>query len=223
MAIIATVNDVIVKVKTKWIKNISSITKMAAIQNNTSIEMADLVSIVGEVVSVPSHITTDKREYKGYTTNGINPGDTIIFSHQVIFNFEPTGPDEEPIFRNRIWYNGEEYFRADITQIFAIVKPDKIVMLNGYVMIEEMEKAAIIFLPTHVKKRIQAASGYVTQIGENLTHKPDLNIKSGDTVYYSPNHLSLYQVNNKPFGIIRQDHILGVKIPTYGEMAALLN
>lgn len=217
----AAINNVVVRFERKYIKNFTSIMKMAAIQNNTSIEPADCVSIVAEVVSVPKSISTHKREYKGFSQMDIKPGDTVILSHSVIFDFELTASEDEPVYKNMVYYKAKEYFVADITKIFAVVRDGLVRMQNGYVMVEELEKAPLIILSQFTKRSISCASAIVNYIGKNLTHEKRIDVEHGDTVYYNPNKVQLYQVNGKPFGILRQKDILGKKIPTYDQLAAM--
>lgn len=214
------INNVIVKFKTKYIKNFTTIGKIAAIQNNTSIEPADMVNIVCEVVSAPKSID-GKREHKGFSLNDIRPGDVAIVSHLVIFNFELTASEEEPIFKNRIWYQGEEYFQCDIQHLFAVIRDGEVKMLNGYVMVGELQKPSQIFLPAHVKKSIRTAQAIVSHIGTPLLTETKLDVKTGDKVYFNPSVVQLYQVNEKPFGIIRQRDILGRSVPQYSDVATL--
>jgi len=213
-------NNIIVKVTTKYIKNFTKIMRMAAIQNNTSIEPADFVQIVGEVVSVPQSIC-NKREYQGFSTKDIQVGDTAIFSYLVIFDFCLTTPTEEPVYKNRIWYKGEEFFLCDIRHLFATIRDTKIRMQNGYVMVEEMEKPSKIHLPQHIKKNLNAATAIVSHIGKNLEGKDRIEVEVGDRVYFNPNKLSIYQVKEIPFGVLRQADILGRKILSYEEITAL--
>lgn len=214
-------NNVVVKFERKYIKNFTNIMRLSAIQNNTSIEPADMVNIVGEVVSVPKFISTDKREYKGFSQHDIKKGDTVILSHSVIFDFELTSSDDTPVFKNEVYYKTKEFFVADITHIFAVVRDGKIRMQNGYVMVGEIESPSLIILSQFTKRSISAASAIITNIGKSLTHKPRIDAEVGDTVYYNPNKIQLYQVNGKPFGILRQQDILGKKIPDYQELAAM--
>lgn len=220
MAIQSALDNIVVKVKHKYVGNFTSIMKIAAIQNNTSIEPADLVNIVGEVVSVPQSIS-NKRENNGLRLDDIKPGDVAIFSHLVIFSFESTAPEEEPIFKNRVWYNGEEYFLCNIQHLFAVIRGEEIRMQNGYVMLQEMEKPPVIVLPTHVKKTIRTAQAVVAHIGKPPQNQQEINVKPGDRVFFNPTILQLYQINGNPFGIIRQKDILGRSVPHYSEIATL--
>lgn len=214
------INKVVVKFERKYIKNFTSIMRIAALQNNTSIEPADMVNIVAEVVSVPKSIS-GKREYKGFSAMDIKPGDIVVLSHLVIFDFELTASVEEVAFKNMVYYRGKEFFLADIPHIFAVVRDGKIRMQNGYVMVAEMQKPPLIVLSQFTKRSISSASAIVTNIGKPLTHKHRIDAEVGDTVYYNPNKIQLYQINEKAFGILRQSDILGKKIPTYEDLAIL--
>lgn len=215
MAIQSAVNRVVVQVETKYVRNFTSILRMAAIQNNTSIEPADYVNIVGKVISAPKSIS-NKREYEGFSQHDIKPGDTVIFSNQVIYSFVQTDPEAEPIYRNLVWYKGQEYFFADITHIFAVIRDGEIRMQNGYVMVENMEKQAKIYVPQNIKKKISSATAIVSNVDKN---NPELKI--GDIVYFNPNVIQLYQINGKPFGILSDRHILGKGVPDYSRLAQL--
>ena len=197
-----TENRVLVKVKQRYIKNMTSLFKMAAIENNTSLEPADLVNIVGEVCGVPDNIEQKKREYRGFSVSDIKVGDTAIFSHSVIFDFINGKHEDEPVFKNSVRDNRQEYFLADIIDIFAVVRNEEIRMQNGYVMLCEMEKESKIFLPQHLRKR-GVASANVQHIGVNP------QVKTGDRIYFNPNRVAIYQINGKPFGILRFRDILG--------------
>lgn len=200
----APINNVVVTVETKYVKNFTSILRMAAIQNGSSVDPSDYVNIMGKVVSVPKAIS-DRREYAGFSAHDILPGDTAIFSHEVIYSFSQVEPDAEPIYKNSVWYNGTEYFVADITKVFAVIRDDKIRMLNGYVMVVDMERPGKIILSASQKKNITAYEATVSQVQKGREYK------QGDLIYYHPNRLLLYQINGKPFGILREKDILGVK------------
>lgn len=214
-------NKVVVKVKTKWVGNFTNILKAAGVSHVSSVVPEDMVNNIGIVVSVPKAITTNRRDYKGYSTADIKPGDTIIMSTGVIFDFESTKPEEEPRYKNLVTYRAEEYWLADIQYIYATIRDGKIRMQNGYVMVEEIEKKPILILPHHLRKRLRTASARVSYIGKPLTHLPRIDADHGDMVYYNPNKIVLQQVNEKPFGILRQDHILGKSIPEYAELVEM--
>ena len=153
-------NNVIVKVKTKYIGNISKILQLSSIQNGASVDSVDLVNIIGEVVSLPRTIS-NKIGYKGFSTKDINIGDTAIFSYSIIHDFVIPSEDADPIYRNRMFYKGEEYFLADITKIFGVIRDGEIKMINGYVMASTFSESVLV-LPSALKKLKKAAETEAT-------------------------------------------------------------
>jgi co-chaperonin GroES (HSP10) len=208
-------NNVFVKVKTKYIGNFTEVMRMSAIQQGATIEPMDYCNIIGEVVSIPIGIT-NKRDHKGYSVSDVQVGDMAIFSYQVIGTTVQKEPKADPIFKNSVWYKGEEYWAVDITNLFATIRNGQIRMQNGYVMLEQMAKPSVIILSQETAKLNSAATAIVSNIAKNW-----LVVEQFDRVYYNPNKIQLYQINGKPFGIIRQKDILGKEIPSYKEIAAL--
>lgn len=208
-------NNVIVKVTTKYIRNFTDLLRVAAIQHGSTIEPNDYVNIIGEVVSVPKGISKGKM-HKDFSSKDIHVGDTAIFSYQVIATRTHKDGDDEPIYKNRIWYKGQEYFAADITMIFAVIRKDEIRMQNGYVMLEQMSPPSAIILADDTKRMNSTTNAIVSHISEKYHH-----VKPKDRVYFTPNKLQLYQINGKPFGIIREKDILGKEILSYKEIAML--
>lgn len=202
-------NNVIVTMSQRHIRNFTNILRMAAIQNLSSIDPSDYVNIVGEVVSIPLEIS-GKREYEGFTTDNIRPGDHAIFSSAVVAELKNTAIEADPVFKNSFWYKGKEYWNCDITRLFAVIRNGEIIMQNGYVMVEHIETPPNIYLPAHIKKTITTVTGIVSSIGEPLTHLSKVSAVQGDTICFNPNILQRYQINDKKFGILSQQHILGV-------------
>lgn len=203
-------NNLIVKVKTKYISNISDIMKVSAIEHGSSVDSVDLVNIIGEVVGLPRTIQKEKINYKGFSLEDIQVGDTAIFSYNIIHDFK-TQEDGEQVYRNRFVYRSEEYFVADITKIFGIIREDDILMVNGYVMLGEFKESSII-VPQSLKRLKKASETFVMHIGFPKTTEKPLDIKSEDQVYFQGNSAQKYQINGKKFSILQQNKIFGKKI-----------
>ncbi len=199
-------NKVIVKVKSKYIEQFGALTKIAAIQQNTSIHIEDLVNIRGEVVSLPRVVNK-----AGFSTEGIEVGDTVLFSFNVIYDFVLKDKDayQEPIYKNRVGYKGQEYWLADITKIFGVIKDNEVKMVNGYVMAAPFEEEAI-FIPGVAKKSRKTKYSEIYHIGSPKTNAKSIKAKDGDVIYYNPLKVQKYQINNKPFIILQQDKVLGI-------------
>jgi co-chaperonin GroES (HSP10) len=203
-------NNVIVKVKNKYIGNISKILQLSAIQNGSSVDSTELVNIMGEVVGLPLTIS-DKIGHAGYSSENIQIGDIAIFSFNVIHDFTIPAPDADPVYRNRFIYQGEEYFLADITKIFGVIKDGGIVMLNGFVMAGEFTTSQII-IPNSLKKIRKAADSEVMHYNYAKTNENAIDIKNGDKVYFNSLTAQKYQINNKPFSILQQNKIFGKEV-----------
>lgn len=208
----ATLNNIYVKVKTKYHRQFSEMFKRSALQNGATIDQTDYVNIIGEVVSVPTSISM-KREYRGFSVRDVRVGDIAIFSYEVISEMVQKGEMDDPIYKNLVFYKGEEYFAVDVTRLFAVIRDGVILMQNGYVMLEQMSKPPLILMSQNTKKMNAAASGVVTNIGKN-----QFGVEQFDKVFYSPNKIQAYEINEKKFGIIRMRDVLGKEIPTYKEI-----
>lgn len=211
MTIIQTaVDKVVLKMETKYISNFSSIMKIAAIENNSSIHLEDLCNIVGTIVSLPRTISND-RWHKGFSTKDIQVGDTAIFSFSIVYDFYQREHMGEPVYKNLITYHGEEYWLADITKIYAVIRNGEMLMVNGYVMATPFAEDKIVISAAH-KKSKKTKSSEVMHIGNSKENTPKLSIKTGDTIYYNSQIAQKYQINNKPFIILQQHQVYGKEV-----------
>lgn len=206
--ITAPVNNVIVLPETKYISNISSLVKLAALQNVTSVHAEDMVNIMGEVISVPKSLG-DEIDLGGFTTDDIKVGDIAIFSFQVICDLMQREHEGELVYRNRLWYQDKEYFLAHIRNIYGVIRGEEIIMVNGYVMTESFPEN-VIYTPATQKKERGTVKAKVMHIGKPIKGNCQLGVKSGNDIYFNPMIAQKYQINNKSFCIIQQGQILGI-------------
>ena len=210
----APLNNIIVEIDKKWIKNMTDIMRMAEINPNSKLNPADLVNIMGTVVSVPRKIQ-DRMDYNGFSVKDIEIGDTLIFSYDVVFSFTKQDISEEPVYKNEFFYKGKSYWKVDIQKAFAVIRDSKIIILNGYIMVENTTEATNIFLPASMKRIKEAHTATITHIGRNLTHLQDSGAMPLDTIFFKPGLAQEYQVNGKKFWILRQRDIYGKCEPNY--------
>lgn len=206
----ATQNNLFIKIAHPYIGNISNILRVSAIANGSSVDATDLVQIVGDVVSIPKSITTEKRGYEGFSTKDIQVGDVAIFRFDMIYEFKMLSKTEKT-YKNRIWYNGEEFWSCDIQKIFAVIRDGKIIMVNGYVMLTDFKPPKIILSQANSKAR-SAQKSEIMHIGSSREGDNPISAQTGDTVYFDPNLAAKYQINGKPFRIIQQNKLLGKEI-----------
>lgn len=200
-------NYVFVSVKTKWTAHISNIMKVAQIENNSSVDSSDVVSITGVVQSLPIMITENIVGFEGFSTKDIRIGDTAIFSSNVINDIVMDG-EEDIIYRNRCYHQTKEYFAVDIREVFGVIREEKIIMINGWVMIEPFEESKII-IPQHLRKTKNAVKSNIIAIGNPRTTENRITAKTGDRVYFNSMKAAKYQINGKKFCILHQNQILG--------------
>jgi len=202
-------NHVMVLPERKYIGNITTLLKSAAIQNFASVDPSDIVNITGKVISVPKMIEK-QRDLEGFTTKDIQPGDIAIFAYNVIYDMIQT-ETELPIHRNEIFWQGKEYFAAHIRHIFGVIRNGEIIMINGHVMVGLFQESKIV-LPASMKKIKGTVKAPVLHIGYPKENEKPINVFQGDMVYFNPLIAQPYQINGKPFVIITQSKILGKEV-----------
>jgi co-chaperonin GroES (HSP10) len=208
--IVSPANKLIVYPKTKYTKNITDLMKRSAIQNGASVDPTDIVSITGEIISIPKQISNTK-DYKGFTIDNLKVGDIAIFSYRVIYDLIIKQENGLPVYRNLLTYEGKEYFICDIRNLFGFIRDGEIFMVNGFVMLTEFEEKKII-VPPALKKVKNATCSNIIHIGKNKSNLPDINAKSGDLVYYDSNKAQHNRIGDKKFIILQQNRILGKEI-----------
>jgi co-chaperonin GroES (HSP10) len=210
MSLQATINNLIVRVDTKYIGNMTDLMRLSAIQDNASVDGSDLVNIYGEVISVPKAISKTK-EYEGFSKDNIQVGDIAIFNYLVISEIVAIPDKDDVEFKNIIRYKGKEYFMVDIRNLFGVIRNGEIIMLNGNVMTTQYEESKII-VPTHLRRIKQAAKCEVLYSGYPKSNEKQIELSPGDTIYYNPFLAQKYQIKGKKFCIITQNKILGKKV-----------
>lgn len=203
-------DNVFVTVKSKYIKDFTSLTKRFALENGTSVHLEDLVNVVGTVYSLPKTISQDKID-RGFTMDNIQVGDELIFSFNVIYDFFQKENEGELFYRNRLTYNGKDYWAADITKIFAVIRNEEIIMLNGYVMAMPYSEDLII-TQQDAKTVRKSKFSRVIHIGEPKKGQPKIDVKQDDQIYYNPKKVTKYEINRKPFIILTQQQVFGAKV-----------
>lgn len=207
------INNIILTIETKDIASVANILKMATLNPGTQLNPANYANIIGDVVSVPVEVSK-RRDYNGFSLKDIKVGDKVIFRYDVVWNWREL-PEGKAEFRNMIFYRGKEFWKADIQQIFAVIRNNSIKMVNGYCMVENVAPKSTILLLRHDKKELMTTYATLTQIGSSLTTDSRIEAFPGDKVYFNPNILQEYEIRGKKFGIIPQSKIFGKEVGGY--------
>ena len=205
-------NNLLLSIRDVFVKQYGAVAKTSALYAQSSdINPADMVNVVGQIEALPCAIMEERfmAGYKGFSTKDMRVGDTAIFRYDVIYSFTK----ESDRFKNLFWYSGRELWAADIQKIFGVIRKGEIMMVNGYCMLEDFNNPVNLILPKSMKNIDGIGSAKLTQIGNNLTHLPNIDAEPGDTVFFDPRKLQRYEIGRKKFGIIKQSQIFGVKKP----------
>ncbi len=200
-------NKLILSIKPVWIKHFTDIQKIIQTEQQLNISLAECVNIVGEVISVPKYISP-LSQYKGYSTKDIKEGDIAIFSYDVVASLKHGEEGKDPIFQNAIYHEAKEFFLADITSIFAVIRGEEIIMINGWVQLSEIEDSKII-VPHNFKSNKFIVSSTILNIGHSKTHLKGIDANIGDNVFFDKRKVQHYEINRKKFIITSQEKLLG--------------
>jgi co-chaperonin GroES (HSP10) len=209
------VNSLLLQIGDVFVKKPSVIMQESmAYAHGSTLNPADLVQIVGKVISIPKGIMTDVWGYEGYSTKDIYPDDMAIIRYDVVYSFD----QGKKHFKNLFYFEGTEYWLAGIHSVFGVIRAGEIIMVNGYCMVEDYSNASALIIPQHMKHLIEIGTATLSHIGNNLTNLPKIDAQQGDTVYYNPNLLQKYEINGTKFGILKQKDIMGVCRASYSDL-----
>jgi co-chaperonin GroES (HSP10) len=211
MAFRAPTNKIVVAVRQKFLRGITNVVRAANLTESNQINPLDWVNLQGEVVSLPTQITTHKRGYEGFSLRDIQIGDILIFGYDIIGSYYPPDGSGEVKHKNEVFYKGKTYFVADITRCFARIRGGEMKMLNGYLMVAPPVESKLI-LPQHLKRIRSAAESEVYCVGSPKDGEIDSGIKVGDVVYYNPLTVEHYTISEKKFCILESGKVLGRKV-----------
>lgn len=205
------INDVIVTID----KTGQFVDKKGEIHIAVNYDPTEHVTILGQVHSLPRYIVQDRPDFVGYSTQDMQEGDQVVMRYDVCSEYaliKGQPENDTPRYRHHFLYRGQSYWRASILACFAVIRDYEIIMLNGYMMIELPPPPPKIFLPNHLRSLRKTVGALVMHIGNPLTNKEHIGAVPGDTVYFNPRIMQVYQIGGKPFGIIKQSHVCGVEI-----------
>jgi len=200
---------VILKVKSKFTQNFDKMIAMANLYQGSQVNPADYVNIVGEVVAVPRSVKK-RMDYDGFSPKDIQVGDQAIFSYEVIYNLEEL-QNGKFAYKNQLNYKKDEVFLADITNIFAVIRDEEIIMVNGYVMLQDISEPSKLILVTEKRVTPNAVSATVVAIGNPLTNQKPIDVQANEKVLLDFRKVQHYQINDQKFGIVQQRHIYAVE------------
>lgn len=135
-------------------------------------------TLEGIVVSVP--IRTGSDGYRKIISS-VDIGDKIFFSYAVVFNYKLQPEDDTPIYSNLIIYEGKEYWKVNIDEIFFKSVNGKVKMITDNILVDPLSEHSGIVVET-----------------------PDMPIsyKIGDTIIFEAEFVQSYKFFGQTYFII---------------------
>jgi hypothetical protein len=165
----------------------------------------EYVTLHGVVHSIPNKIIEDPdRPVMG----SVKEGDHVWFSYSPIYEYETQPDDETPIYKNLVMYNGEEYWKVHIGEVFCTVDKDgKIDMITDNALLTpvkrgmaEMQYGGLMLnLPATVENKGKVKA---------VPSKSDLGYLVGEVVCIEPKYIQKYSILGDWYYIVRTRRLL---------------
>lgn len=81
----------------------------------------EYTTLEGIVVSAPVRTKSDSHRK---ITGTVKHGDNIFFSYSIIFDYASQPDKDTPVYKNLVLYQGNEYWKVDMGEIFCKVNAD---------------------------------------------------------------------------------------------------
>jgi hypothetical protein len=193
-------NKIIVKIERKYYDQIKFRSGIV-LYKDTSAHPEDNACIEGTVISVPRSIIC-RPDYDGYVCD-IEPGCKILMRYDVIYSYTNQPDRDTPVYKNLLYYEGQEYWQVDIQQIFAVVADIATRMLNGYIQCRQVDDCATYTGLMVVPFKMEAPDDLYKVIYSDTP-----GIASNDIIITYPSVAQRYQIDEEVFYILRSRHVL---------------
>jgi len=205
--IISAQNKIIVQIEKKFYDTVAAPGGMQFYQD-TTFNPQEFSMIEATVVSPRPRCVLNRHDYFGFNEFP-NTGDTVMVRYDMVYAYVDQPDRATAIHKNVILHNDQEYWRADILQVFAVKINKGWRMLNQYVMCDLVQQkrdiGEVLILPEHLRTEIRRDIMRV----RHITHPA---ITPGSIIYCAPNAAQQYKIGQDEFYIIKQSHIQGVAV-----------
>lgn len=212
---VAPINVVFVQIKKK-VYDTRTFASGITLYKDTTFHPEEASMCEATIVSLPRAIQ-DRYDYRGMTRDGggkLHIGDTILIRYDVVFHYHHQPDRDNPIYKNILLYEGQEYWRVDIQQIFGVLRKGSVEMVNGYIMCDPVKidiNMVILHTAEHFSWKLSNELFRIRYVGEALAGEPLLDLKAGDRVHTRPGIAQNYQTDWGDFSIIKQSHVLAIE------------
>lgn len=122
----------------------------------------------------------------------------------------PIGKTDIYRFNNYFEYNGKEYWKCNINQIFAKKVDGHLVAVGDRVICRPVEENVPREIANQIARGTDDVKIRYQDRGRILTGGKDKGLKKEQVISFSPNHNEKYRFYNKDFFLINQNLIQGV-------------
>lgn len=146
----------------------------------------EYATLEGVVVSAPVRTQSDLHRT---ITGSVKQGDKTFFSYSVIFDYKLQPEDDTPVYKNLIIYEGKEYWKVDMGEIFCTVDKDgKLNMVTDNILLDPIEEDL----------------GRVEAMPDNI----NLSCNVRDVVCFEPRYVQKYNIFGKEHYVIPSRRVL---------------
>lgn len=150
----------------------------------------EYATMEGTVVSVPLRVENDS--YRNIFGK-VEVGDRVVFSYGIIFHYLDQPDNDTPVYKNMILFEGKEYWKVDMAEIFCTVSPKgEIRMVTDNLLLERF----------HVEHSSQNITGIILPKEDNdhlvvvkaMPENIKLSCKVGDLISVEPKYIQKYNI-----------------------------
>lgn len=113
-------------------------------------------------------------------------------------------------FNNYFEYNGEEYWKCNLNQIFAKKVDGHLVAVGDRVITKPIEEEVPREIAREIVKGTDDVKIRYQDRGRVITGGKEKGIKKEQAVSFAQKHLERYEIDNKPYYLINQNLINGI-------------
>lgn len=136
-------NNVLIRIK--MFNDLITFSDGTELTLNTDFEPAEHITATGEVYKTPDKLIFDRKAYNSMewkTEVETQPGDTVYIDYFEVLQALGMKADKAASYPNERWFEVEGwlYIMVPYSALFFAIRGDSIIMLNGYVMAEKVER-----------------------------------------------------------------------------------
>lgn len=190
----------------------------------TGLAFLQLESIYNDIKTLPSghkiylvpeqnrgnSVTVTGIVFSDDTGLGIEKGDKVAFSYQVVANYT-LGNDNITTYHNQYLIDGDLLWKARKDQLFAVYRNGRWDALGDWVLMNEVKIFPDLGVGDLSNEERQAIGLFVKEeIKQDcgIYHSGSVDASIGDILYFDSGYRSIYDISGETFIVLRKQRIL---------------